>query len=325
MDPKSLTKTNFCNKKIDNVTNNELKKYILNDLYLKTGIKYHYRYAKLYNDESSKYLNNPHIFCLKSSGAPYLLYCTQINDNNYCFLIDKKKSDGYDFPKIFLVQYRFDDLFEGTLFEVELLRDNNNKWYLLFCDIYTYKGDKLLNKNIMDRINLINNIVMEKYINDSFCDVCPIKIKRFFDLCEIDDVLTNFLKKLNYNIKGIYFIPLKNTYSKLLYLFNDNDFKKFNYNNFSVKDLNNKKNINFKIVKTIKPEIYELYLNNENNNGFYKYGYAAIPNLSTSKMISDLFKSDKNDIYVECKFNNMFNKWVPLHESNKLNSINELK
>ena len=39
---------------------------------------------------------------------PYLLYCTQINDVNYCFLIDKKIKDGYKFPKIFLVHYRFE-------------------------------------------------------------------------------------------------------------------------------------------------------------------------------------------------------------------------
>jgi hypothetical protein len=32
MDSKSLTKTSFCGKEIDNVTNNELKKHILDDM-----------------------------------------------------------------------------------------------------------------------------------------------------------------------------------------------------------------------------------------------------------------------------------------------------
>ena len=106
MDSKSLTKTSFCGKEIDNVTNNELKKHILDDMCQKTNITYKTRYAKMFNEQYLKNFNNPHIICLKTIGAPYLLYCTQINDVNYCFLIDKKIKDGYDYPKIFLVHYR---------------------------------------------------------------------------------------------------------------------------------------------------------------------------------------------------------------------------
>ena len=40
MDSKSLTKTSFCGKEIDNVTNNELKKHILDDMCQKTNITY---------------------------------------------------------------------------------------------------------------------------------------------------------------------------------------------------------------------------------------------------------------------------------------------
>ena len=36
MDPKSLCTTNFCGIKIDNVTNNNTKSFILKDLSLKT-------------------------------------------------------------------------------------------------------------------------------------------------------------------------------------------------------------------------------------------------------------------------------------------------
>ena len=37
-----------------------------------SGIKFSSRYAKIYNDQYSKNLNNPHLFFLKSSGTPYL-------------------------------------------------------------------------------------------------------------------------------------------------------------------------------------------------------------------------------------------------------------
>ena len=32
MDSKALTKTSFCDKQVDNVTNNDVKKHILDDL-----------------------------------------------------------------------------------------------------------------------------------------------------------------------------------------------------------------------------------------------------------------------------------------------------
>ena len=40
MDAKHITRTSLCNKEVDNVTDNSMKKYILDNLNLKTGIKY---------------------------------------------------------------------------------------------------------------------------------------------------------------------------------------------------------------------------------------------------------------------------------------------
>ena len=256
MDPSSLTKTSFCGKTVDNVTNNEIKEFILNDMKLKCGNQqYNTRYAKVYNEQYSRNLNNPHIICLKSSGTPYLLFCTQINDTNYCFLIDKKVKDGYEHPKIFIVHYRFDpELFKGTLFEVELIRDKDKKWSLLLGDIYHYKGESQKNVQIHDRINKCIDILENEYIDDSFCNVCPLKIKKYFDYNDATDILQNFIPKLSYRVRGMYFVPLKPSYSKILYLFTDNDYKHVNSSK--------KKFISFRIIQTITPDIYELYLYN---------------------------------------------------------------
>ena len=63
MDPTSFTKTSFCNIKIDNITTNESKQFILNQLsILCSDIKYNSRYAKVFNDQFSKNLKNKHIF-----------------------------------------------------------------------------------------------------------------------------------------------------------------------------------------------------------------------------------------------------------------------
>ena len=317
MDSKSLTKTGFCDKEIDNVTNNDMKQYILDNLKTKSGLQYTSKYAKIYNDNFSKNLNNPHLVCLKSIGSPYFLYCTQINDVNYCFLIDKKIKDGYKFPKIFLVHYRFEsEIFNGTLFETELLRDNCNKWHLLIGDIYIYKGEKLDNKQITERMNIINDIIINKYIDDTFCNICPIKIKRYFDINQIKYITEEFIDKLDYRVRGLYFVPLKTSYAKILYIFKDDEYKKSNYKN--------KTTINFKIVKTIKPDVYELYLNNENKSSIIKHSYASIPNIKTSLWLKELF-DQKEDIIVECKLNKRFNKWTPIKETNTMDCINMLK
>jgi len=215
MDPKNITRTSFCNKEIDNVTDNSMKKYILDNLETKTRITYRNRYAKIYNEQFSKNLNNPHLVCLKSSGTPYLLFCTQINDTNYCFLIDKKVKDGYEYPKIFIVHYRFDpSLFHGTLFEVELIRDKNQEWCLLIGDIYTQNGESLKNVQVHERINRCVDILENQYIDDSFCNICPIILKKYFDLCDVEMIINDFIPKLSYRVRGFYFVPLKPSYEK---------------------------------------------------------------------------------------------------------------
>ena len=90
MNTGSFTKTAFCGKKIDNVTDNKTKEFILKDLSLKTNKNYNSRYAKILNENYMKNLKNKHIVNVKTGGAPYLLYITEINGNDYTFLIDKK-------------------------------------------------------------------------------------------------------------------------------------------------------------------------------------------------------------------------------------------
>ena len=317
MDPKHITRTSFCNKEVDNVTDNSMKKYILDNLKLKTDIKYDSRYAKVYNEQFKKNLNNPHVFCLKSSGTPYLLFCSQINDINYTFLIDKKVKDGYEYPKIFIVHYRFDpELFQGTLFEVELTRDKHNSWSILIGDIYYMSGKSLKNKQIHDRMNDCNDILENKYIDDSFCNICPLSIKRYFDIQQVEEVINDFIPKLTYRVKGFYFVPLKTSYSKILYLLRENDYKKVNAVNKSL--------ISFRIIKTVKPDIYELYLYNEQRSSIIKHSYASVKNIEKSQWLKEL--TEKNDeCIVECKFNQRFRKWEPVKEGTTLDTVIDVK
>ena len=308
MDPSSLTKTGFCGKTVDNVTSNELKEFILNDMKLKCGgIQYNSRYAKVYNEQYSRNLNNPHIICLKSSGTPYLLYCTQINDVNYSFLIDKKVKVGYDYPKIFVTHYQFDpSVFSGTLFETELLRDKHQNWFLLVGDIYFHKSSNCNNRVIMDRMNIIHSLLEQEYNSDSFSDICSIQVKKYFDFRDADTIFKDFIPNLNYDIRGLYFVPIKASYSKILYLFKEGDLE--------IKK-EKKNTLNFQIQGTMKRDVYDLYLQGPNN--IVKQGVACVPTMKTSQMLRDLFNEldVHTDLRVECKYNEKFGKWEPLKKT----------
>ena len=241
--------------------------------------------------------------CLKSSGSPYLLYCTKVNLVNYCFLIDKKVKNGYTYPKIFIVHYRFDDdLYYGSLFETELLRTKKNQWILLIGDIYYYKDKKYMKmKDIVERINTIHTILSNEYEKDSFCDVCPIQIKKYFSMNTIDTVKT-FVKQLPYKVKGYYFVPVNINYANILYMF-DQDYQKSLYQSTN-------QELNFKITKGNKPEVYELFL--QGGDGHKKIDFAYIPNIKTSHFLLNLFKEESNeDRIVSCSYNKRFQKWIP--------------
>ena len=66
------------------------------------------------------------------------------------------------------------------------------------------------------------------------------------------------------------------------------------------------------IQKTMKRDVYDLYLQGPNN--IVKQGIACIPNLKCSQMIRGLFEKE-GSVHVECKFNDKFEKWEPLQKT----------
>ena len=70
-----------------------------------------------------------------------------------------------------------------------------------------------------------------------------------------------------------------------LYFFNDHEYKQINYRKST--------NISFRIIKSLKPDIYELYLNNETRDSLIKHSYASIPNIKTSQWLKELTDKKK--------------------------------
>ena len=126
-----------------------------------------------------------------------------------------------------------------------------------------------------------------------------------------------FIPSLNYKTRGIYFVPININYSNILYMFKDDELKI----NFVKKD--NKQLLNFKITQTMKPEVYELYLNDADT--IKKICYAYIPNIKMSKYINELFNNADSDIIVECEYNKYFRRWQPIKSiQQRIHHVNDL-
>ena len=253
---------------------------------------------------------HPHILCLKSSGTPYLLFLTQINNINYSFLIDKKTKQGYDYPKIFVLPYQFDTiLYNGTLFETELLRDNKNNWSLLLGDIYMLYGEVVKGTIIIERINHMHSILQDQFIKTDFWIIFPLSIKKYFDLKNLKYSIEDFSDQLPYDIRGIYFIPIRPTFSNTLYLFPRQNIAK-----------QKTKEIVLRIVKTPKPDIYELYAKGEHN--LIKKGNAYVKDIKQSLYLHTHTNTNEN-VNVTCIYNNKFKKWEPRNVSTETISLSK--
>ena len=325
----------FCDKLANNVVNIENKSFILDKL-SKYGISFNGRSAVIVNNIIlNNLVNNPHLIGLKSSGTNYLLFLTKINDINYCFYIDRKLKQGYSYPRIISTKYRFDDtIFRDTLLEGELVRDHSNNWSFLIGDLLCYKGEKEVS-NISIRFNKIYNMLSKFYIRDDTLEICPLIVKRLFMYNNIDYIKDEFIENLPYSCRGLYFYTLNTKHSNYLYLFqsgfkikcksesneeiiNNSNTPNSNTPNSNTPNSNTKsKNIILGIMKTINPEIYNVYCNKSGE--LYTYGIAHIGSLRKSKLILSIFEDLglTEVINMECEYSEKFKKWEPIKISNK--------
>ena len=320
----------FCSDAAHNVVNPEAKQYIMNRLKEKHNINMNKKHAFILNQKSVYFLEKTqHIISIKSSGTNYYLYLTNINNINYCFYIDRKIKSGYTYPRIISVKYSFsDEIFEDTLLDGELVRDqdDNDSWIFLITDLLVLKGKKL-DCNIVNRFNLLYEMLTNSYNKNHDLDICPLIVKKLFLYKDYDELITRFIPSLPYKTNGLYFNSLNTKHANQLFLFktgnNHHSKKSFVKKKQPVEEKKAAKEIVLKMVKTEKSDIYNLFC--DNRNELHKLGMAHISNLRTSKMIRKLFQGEEN-ILVNCKYNEKFNKYEPIGkaESNDITQLSSL-
>ena len=334
----------FCGEVAQNLVNKEAKVYILDQLKTKYNIGINDNRAYILNEKSVYFLEKTqHIMSLKSSGTNYLLYFTKINNVNYCFFIDRKIAPGYTIPRIISTKFQFSDsIFNDTLLDGELVKNNENRWMFLVTDLLVYEGIKQ-ERNIISRYNTLYDMMNNHYkINKEF-DICPIVIKKLFRYSEYDYMITQFIPSLSYKTKGIYFNTLNTKHANQLFLFpnennknkqkkrygsqhnsvdehtnaikktNDNiksDISELREETINSQSQSSQQSYIFKLSKTLTPEIYNLYC--KDGNDIVKLDKPAyIHGIKNSRMVKKYLNGSEST-YVYCEFNNKQSMWEPV-------------
>lgn len=217
----SLSQISFCDRECYNINSDRTKAAIINYIQNKHKIRIIDRqYVTLDGNKMRNISYNEHLLSTYSNGNPYLLLLTIIDETPCCIFIDRKCKEGYNYPKMHAVQYKFArQLFErDTLFTGELIRDINREWQFLIADLLVYDGASTRDKNILTRFEMINNILDEHYVCDPTQEICPIYSKRLFQYRDLDDMFDNFMPSLSYVCKGLVFYTLNNKYSNYCWI-----------------------------------------------------------------------------------------------------------
>lgn len=297
------------------------------------------KYYSFLNKKNLNSLQNYKFFVLlKSFGKNYILFLTNINQRNYCIFINKKNN------VMNIVNINFsEELFNGTLLDGEIVKNENNKYIFLINDIPYYKGKSQITKNFEERNILIDDILENEYVSDE--ELYIVK-KKYFNFNEINDLVENYSKVLSYKSSGLLFknnsnfgdnylfsfpecrsdskilktgvtidnqkvvieeehkiISPKNSKTDLASMVDDSELFGDVENVDSVDT--DKETCEFMINPTSLPDIYELYCYSSNNN-IEKYSYASVPDIDTSNYLKSIINFDNlnENVLTKIKKNN---------------------
>jgi hypothetical protein len=335
----------FSDRVAFNIKCNDHKDIILDQLKALYNIKILQRHHHNLDNNNVNFILSNHLMNLRSNGNRYYLYFTLYNNIETMYFIDKKIHPGYQRPRIIFGRGLFDKkLFKNTLLDGEMVKCKDNSWTFLINDIICYEGIYLNRKILPERLKIIYNMLEYQYTPDETIDVCNFKVKSYFNMYKesIENIM-ELSNKLNYTCRGIYIWPYDIKYKPKLYNFDETsvinvvrktkDITEFqsmepdktvmkvdivdNINNVKVETeiinvLNNEEKILY-IVKTIEPDIYNVY-DNEDVLNKPKIGIALVQTLSDSKLLRNEFR-DKNaitNIKFVCVFVEKFKKWRAL-------------
>lgn len=269
---------NFCEKKSILLSNEEI--YSINNVYNK-----YFKYDNINCNElddikniTSNYLLS---FNVKNSIKCKLLLI-KINNIHYSIFII---NNNY-----YHVKFRFsEELYNGTLFIGELVKNDKKCWVFYITDLIYMKGTYIYNNSLKNRLKNIAYILKDLYTYDLYFNCCHLQLKSYF--------LFNHIYFLEKDC-DLLFIP---EYTNMKYYK-----KKIIFPKTEKSLLKDGEIRDFIIKKTNKVERYDLYnLDNKYDS------FVCVNSLKLSLFLKNLFKNN-NSKKMKCKYSIFFKSWIPI-------------
>jgi len=279
--PMKETFSSFCQKKFVSIDENTKRQ-----LYQQITQRYQFEHKptiKLEQIPHPEYL----ITINKKNKFNFLLFLTKINGKNYSVFVYNNKGQLH----LYSVKFRFNnDLYNGTLFKGELVKNEKDCWIYYISDLLYLKGQYYQNDKMSNKLQIIADIMKNEYEFDEFMNVCHLQIKSYF--------LYNHLQFIKKDCQ-ILFVPEH---------FQDHIFvydvilpkkKEIVIKNNDIKE--------FKIQTTGEIDVYELYEIKTNTFD----SIACVNKLKTSLYLREEFKN-KDSFITKAKYSSYFSCWIPI-------------
>ena len=207
--------TYFCNKKSLEIISPNIKADITSLIHEIGTFNLTSKYYTFLNKKNVNNLKeNKFLVSQSTFGKKFILFITKYNTKKYCIFINKKNES------MTVTQLKFtDDIFLGTLFDGELVKNDNEKWIFLINDIAYCKGENIITKSFQERQTIIESILSKEYDYNEDNQSFFISKKNYFRYENIKDLIENYMDNLNYKCSGLYFKSITNFSDNYLFIF----------------------------------------------------------------------------------------------------------
>jgi len=147
-------------------------------------------------------LKEQYMVCEKTDGERAILLLLQINGKPMCFIINRN-------DEFYFMDFSFKkEVFEGSIFDGELIKTKNGVWNYLIHDCMCYNGTSFLENSHRLRYACIIDFIIKRYSNRE-TDCFNIKTKLFYNYGpEISKTWKHIQKTTENNIDGLIFTPV---------------------------------------------------------------------------------------------------------------------
>ena len=207
----------FGNRNALEIIDTDLKKGIKDFIWEKAKIRPADKNYRILNYTSLHHLKKyPHLATLSTYGKKFLLILLQVDDKQQTLFIDRKREMMVYMPMKFV-----DSLYQGTIFDGELIKDNNGEWIYFITDINCYRGTSTHQMSLPERIELVQMILAKNYQKGNL-DFCQFQMKEYFPYQYLDDLSNGYKDRLKYRCSGLIFKNQTKNEKALLYIFPEN-------------------------------------------------------------------------------------------------------